>query len=82
VRINGHRRTEHEQGRIAKRDAPFVERGTAAGIPALQRLYQRNGELVTDETAEVIISDEGAYVEAWVWTPQLEDKIDVCDARQ
>ena len=32
-----------------------------------KELYHEEGEIEIDEKARVSVSDEGAYVEAWVW---------------
>lgn len=35
-----------------------------------KELYHEEGEIEIDETAQVSISsEEGAYVQAWVWVP-------------
>lgn len=39
-----------------------------------KELYHDEGEIEIDENARVSVSDEGAYIEAWVWvrSPNIE----------
>lgn len=42
-----------------------------------RRLYHQDGEIEVDDNARVSRGGEdGAYVEAWVWVPTHEEKLD------
>lgn len=41
-----------------------------------RELYHEEGQIEIDNEARVSKSDDGAYVEAWVWVPLTEKKRD------
>lgn len=43
-------------------------------IEKAREYYQEEGNIEIDNNAEISKSDEGAYVQAWVWVPNEEEE--------